>query len=249
VKTESEIPQFGHCIKLVGVKEGKITTYSGKYSTSNCITESAESFAAGKYEWIPGPGPHPKFTGEGALSSFETVGKTKVACASSASHGEYTGQKTEKIAYTFSGCESTSLHSACQSPSAAPGEIRTSQLVGELGFIKDSEPLKPTVGLDLKPESAAQVAQFECGGLSESVSGSVIGTATPVNSPTKSVASVLSLKANKGLQVPEQFEELSKDVLSSTVTSGAGTVTEQSGITARSAITNEEATEIKARSF
>jgi hypothetical protein len=249
VKTEAEIPQFGHCAKLVGVKEGKITKFGGKYSTSNCVTESAESLTDGRFEWTPGPGPNPKFTGEGAISSFETVGKTKVLCSANSSSGEYTGPKTEKVAFTFTGCESTSLHTACQSPSAGSGEIRTAALVGELGFTKDSEPLKPAVGLAFRPESGTQFAAFECGGLAETVSGSVIGTATPIDSATKAVTSLVNIKANKGLQVPEAFEEMPKDVLSAAVTTGSGTTTEQVGLTARSAVTGEEATEIKARAF
>jgi hypothetical protein len=53
----------------------------------------------------------------------------------------------------------------------------TSTLVGELGFSKDNEPLKPLVGLDLQPvPPASNVATFECGGVQETVAGSVIGS-------------------------------------------------------------------------
>ncbi|MCW2969865.1 MAG: hypothetical protein JWO23_992 [Solirubrobacterales bacterium] len=249
VKTETEIPEWGHCVKVVGVKEGKTTTYSGKFSSANCVTEAVESFAPGKYEWVVGPGPHPKFAGTGEITSFETVGKTKVLCSSSASNGEYTGPKTEKVSFTFSGCESTSLHTACQSNSAAAGEIRSSPLVGELGYINDVAPLKPIVGLDFKPESGSEVTKFDCGGLSESIAGSVIGSITPLEAQPLTAKSTLKFKAAKGIQAPEQFEELPTDVLSTTLTSGAGTSVEQSGLTGKSAIVGEEPLEIKARAF
>ncbi|MCW3069474.1 MAG: hypothetical protein JWL67_2099 [Solirubrobacterales bacterium] len=249
VKTETEIPQFGHCVKVEGVKEGKTVTYSGKFSSANCVTEAVESLKPGKFEWHVGPGAHPKFTGAGAVTTFETVGKTRVVCSSNSSQGEYTGPKTETVGLTFSGCESRSLHSECHSSSAGPGEIRTATLVGELGYIKDSEPLVPVVGMDFKPASGTQVAQFDCGGLSESIAGSVIGSIAPIDSPTLSGLSTVKFKAAKGLQAPEQFEELPKDVLSATVTSGSGSTVEQSGLNGNSAVTAEEPLEIKARSY
>ena len=172
VRMENEIPEFGRCSKVEGVKEGKVTIFSGKFSSANCVTEAAESFKPGKFEWTAGAGAHPKFSGSGeTISTFETGGKTKVTCLTKSNSGEYTGAKTEKVQYAFTGCESASSHVACQSSGAAAGEIRTAPLVGELGFIKDVEPTKPTVGLDLKAESGSQFAQFECGGLSESIAG------------------------------------------------------------------------------
>src|SRR5205823_4080520 len=188
VKTESEIPLFGRCTKVEGVKEGKITIYNGKYSSSNCVTEVAESLAPGKYEWTAGPGAHRKFTGSGTVTTLETVGKAKVKCTGVTSAGEVTGQKTASASLTFTGCESTSLHGTCQSSGAGAGEIRSTSLAGELGFIKDNAPLVPVVGLDLKPAApASHVAQFECAGTPVTVDGSVIGTLTAANKMTSSL--------------------------------------------------------------
>jgi hypothetical protein len=240
VKTETEIPEFGRCTKVEGVKEGKVTVYGGKYSSASCVTEAVESLKPGRFEWAVGPGPNRKFAGSGLAATLETVTKAKITCTTSASHGEYTGAKTETATFTFSGCESKVLHAPCQSSSASAGEIRTASLVGELGFIKDSEPLLPAVGLDYRPESGTSVMKFECGGVEEAVTGSVIASATPLEKTTTAYA--LKFKAAKGLQVPEQFEELATDTLAL----GSG---EQIGLTSTTKGLSEEAIEIKARAF
>src|SRR5258708_27940772 len=95
VKAELEIPAFGHCSKVEGVAEGKTIKYSGKYSSSNCVTEAVESLKPGRYEWTAGPGPNPKFTGTSEITTLETVGKAKVKCTSGSSSGEYKTAKTE----------------------------------------------------------------------------------------------------------------------------------------------------------
>jgi hypothetical protein len=247
VKTEQEIPLFGRCTKVEGVKEGGVTVYHGKYSSSNCVTEAVESLQPGKYEWAAGPGPKRKFTGTGLTTAFETVGKNRIACTSSSAEGEYTGLKTETISYSFSGCQNAKAKSECQSAGASPGEIRTSPLAGELGLITDVEPVLPVVGVDLKPASATSLTQFECGGVEESVAGSVIGAVASVDKMSSTM--VLKFKATKGVQAPEQFEELPKDTLSTTLTSGAGKSVEASGLSSSLKYTSEEPIEIKARAF
>src|SRR6202035_5935521 len=125
---------------------------------------------------------------------------------------------TETVTFTFTGCESAS--GACQSSSASTGEIRTSSLVGELGFINDAEPLKPLVGLDLQPASpATSVAKFECGGVEETVAGSVIGSVPVIDK--MSSAYTLKFKQAHGLQSPRSFEEMPNDTLATTVGAGA----------------------------
>jgi hypothetical protein len=247
VKTEQEIPLFGRCVKVEGVKEGKVIVYNGKYSSSNCVTEAFESKQPGKYEWSAGPGPNRKFTGTGLTTAFETVGKTRIACTATSSEGEYTGTKTEKVTYTFTGCQNPKTHNECQSAGAGPGEIQTSPLVGELGLITDVEPLLPVVGVDLKPESSSSLTQFECGGLEESVAGSVIGAVASVDKMSPTMA--LKFKATKGVQAPEAFEELPKDVPSTTLTSGSSKTVEGSGVISSIKYTSEEPIEIKARAF
>lgn len=245
VKTESEVPLFGRCTKVEGVKEGKTTIYSGKYSSANCVTEAVESLAPGKFEWAAGPGTHRKFTGTGELTTFETTGKAKVKCTGASNAGELTGQKTASASLTFTGCEGTSqLHGACQSAGAAAGEIRTAPLSGELGFIKDSQPLLPVVGLDLTPAAqGAHFAQFECGGTPVALDGSVIGTLTP--SSKMSSALTLKFAQGRGAQKPESFEEGPKDTLTATL----GATSEGAGITSKTVNSTEEPIEVKARAF
>jgi len=246
VKTELEIPLFGRCTKVLGVKEGKTVIYGGKYSSPNCVTEAVESLKPGKYEWSAGPGPKPTFTGTIGVTTLETVGKTKVVCTAGSSQGQYTGLKTETMSMSLTGCESAAT--PCQSPSASPGEIRTSSLVGTVGFIKDTEPLKPLVGFDYKPAtSGAHVMTFSCGGLEETVDGSVIGSFPAINKTTTKFS--LAFKAAKGIQSPEAFEEEPKNVLSTTLTTGSGTSVEQSGLKNKAAIISEEPIEVKARAF
>jgi hypothetical protein len=245
VKTESEIPLFGRCTKVEGVKEGKTTIYNGKYSSANCVTEAVESLAPGKYEWTAGPGSHRKFTGTGELTTLETTGKAKVKCSVVSSSGEFTGQKTASASLTFKGCEGASLlHGACQSSGAVAGEIHTVTLSGELGFIKDSEPLLPVVGLDLEPGGGApHVAQFECSGTVVTLDGSVIGTLTPSSKMTSALT--LKFAQGKGAQKPEAFEEGPKDVLTATV----GASSEGAGLTSKTLNATEEPIEVKARAF
>jgi hypothetical protein len=77
------------------------------------------------------------------------------------------------------------------------------------------------------------------------LSGSVIGAVASVDkmSPTM----VLKFKYTKGVQAPEQFEELPKDTLSTTLTSSKAV--EASGLNSSLKYTSEEPIEIKARAF
>jgi hypothetical protein len=243
VRTEQEIPQIGRCMKMEGVKEGKTTVFGGRFSSANCVTEAVESLKPGRYEWSPGPGANRKFSGTLARVTLETVGKARVLCGSGAAHGEFTGQRTEAIALVLSGCESTSLHQSCQSASAAAGEIRTSPLSGELGLINDVEPVKPTVGLDLRATpQASKVASFLCAGHEQVVQGSVIG---PVTADVMTAAPTLQFKAAAGHQIPESFEGLAPDTLTTTTSAGS----EQSALIGGVKIGAEERIEVKARAF
>jgi hypothetical protein len=243
VKTEQEIPQFGRCTKVPGVKEGGTVKYSGRFISASCVTEIAESNEPGKFEWSPGPGPKPQFSGTVLKTTLETVGKHKIKCLEGTSQGEYTGLKTEKLGLTLTGCETTGLV-PCQSASAASGEIRTS-LAGTLGFINDSAPETPVVGVDLKPESGTKLATIHCGSVEEVLEGGAIATFTPVD---KMVATpTLKFKEVAGKQLPEAFEETAPDTLTTTVTGGTGT--EGTGLLGVVPGKGEEPIEVKARAF
>jgi hypothetical protein len=241
VRTEQEIPLFGRCEKVEGVREGKTITYPGRYSAAGCFTEALESLKPGRYEWSPGPGRMGGFSGASGRVTIETSGGTRILCESGSARGDYTAAKTESIALALSGCEQTSTHQSCQSAATA-GEIRTATLIGKLGFTKDGEPVKPAVGVDLAPP-AGSVAQFECGGVSRTLSGSVIGALSPIDST--SAGSTLAFKQAKGHQSPEAFEGGPADTLQSTAVSGS----EAAGLAGSFKISPQESIEVKARAF
>jgi len=242
VKAVLPLPDFGHCVKLPGTAEGKTLHFNGAYDDAKCTSLSLP--IEGKYEWVAGPGPKPKFTGKTGVVTLQTVsGKTNIKCTGGSDTGEYTAPKTESVVYTFTGCETgpKSQLAKCQSSGSAPGEIQSAPLVGSLDFIKESEEEtgKSEVGLDLKPASGTNLLTFECGGAPVSVSGSVIAPITPVD--TSSSVFKVAAKQGAGKQSVEAFEEGAKDTLTFTTASGE----EAGGMTAGAADTNEEKLTVK----
>jgi hypothetical protein len=72
------------------------------------------------------------------------------------------------------------------------------------------------------------------------IDNAVIGTVAPIDK--MSLTSTLTFKANKGKQVPEQFEAGLKDTLLAI----EGKTEQQVGLTTTDSATNEEQLEIKA---
>ena len=240
------LPELGRCVKL--------SSRTGVYKYKNCLALSEG--AKGAYEWQPGPGPSPKFLAEASEVTLETVGKTKVTCASAELDGEWTGAKTASVTVAFRGC--VSRERACGANPGKPVEIVTEGPVdGELGFIEQGT--MPKVGLDLKPKSGeTTLFAFTCGGPPETtfpehwvVEGSVIGRIRLVDSMKATFA--LLYKALGGKQVPEQFEAGLKDTLIANRLTETGPTTEQAGLTLKEEAKPwipgeyEEALEIKAK--
>ena len=242
VRQMAPLPEFGRCAKAEAVTEGKKAVYHGLYLTSACTAESGER--TGKYEWTAGPGAKRRFTGANAKLTLETLSGSQVVCSAGTNEGEYTGPKTETVALKLTGCAMgpKGAGASCQSSSAAAGEIQTAALQGNLDYIKENEePATPVIGIDLKAKSGANLAVFECGGTTVSVSGSVI---VPVTAIDKMVTAFkLKALAPAGHQSPEAFETGPSDTLTST-RSGGGP--EQAGLTVSATSTGEEPLEIKA---
>jgi hypothetical protein len=242
VKAHRVLPELGRCVKTVGVKEGGFTVYHASYEAADCVQENGDK--KGAYEWTAGPGTNKKFTGITGGVRLATIGGSRIKCLASTSAGEYTGPKTAALAATFTGCERVSTKQPCQSSGRGTGEIATSPLEGEIGFIRDTwtkeEGSHVSVGLDLKHEPNLIAA--ECAGTAVSVSGSVIGTFS-VFDKMGLKSTVKFATASEGRQAPEAFEGLPKDTLTTTFT---GSEKEQAGLTAGESITNEERLEIKA---
>jgi len=236
------LPDFGRCEKAQGISEGGKTVYHGGYLDSTCTTGSGEM--AGKFEWASGPGPNRRFSGTSGKLTLETPAGAQVLCSAGSNAGEYTGPKTERLSLKLTGCAigPKGKGASCQTSSASPGEIDSAPLLGTLDFIKENEsPEVPVVGLDLRPQSGANVAVFECGGATVSVSGSVILPISAVEKMTSTLK--LAGLAVAGHQQPEAFEVGPSDTLTST-RSGGGS--EQAGLTLKSSSVGEEPIEVKA---
>jgi hypothetical protein len=183
-----------------------------KYSTKAKCEKEGEVPNGGKWERIT-------FTSTSGKATLETVppGSHKVECASDTDTGEFTGHKTDTTTVRFKTCEA--LGFPCKSTGAAAGEIVTNVLKSELGFINKRA---KTVGDALSPLTAANLAEFECAGITIVVEGSVIGSITEVNASEYT----LTFTQTKGVQNPTSLEGEPEDVL---FTSIAGGAFEQSG--------------------
>jgi hypothetical protein len=236
------LPELGRCVKVEAVKEGRERVFHGHYYAADCVEE--DPLHGSKFEWIKGAGAGSKFTGISGKTTLATATKQAITCSGTSTSGEYTGLKTATATITMTGCANPATKQSCQS-GTAPGEIVTSSLAGELGFIEaeyEGQALKVSVGLDLK--HAPTLLTARCGEEAVAVSGSVIA---PIGKADKMTSTFgLSFKAAGGKQIPEAFEEEPKDTLTSTVKSGAGEAAAQAGLTSSASITNEEKLEIKA---
>jgi hypothetical protein len=230
------LPSLGRCVKAA--------RHTGEYKDAACVTEA---HGTGGYNWLAGPGEHAKFSGQLGAVMLETVAGKKIACSAGASQGEYTGPGGETVTLTLSGCERPSTHAACQSAGSAPGQVVTSALEGELGFIRSGE--KPIVGLDLKREPA--LAALECASAAPGgkevvlLEGSAIGSVKAIDKMEAQLTQ--TFVAKHGVQKPEQFEQGVKDTLTTTIVAGLEKSGEQTGLSATQVAANEEPLEIKAK--
>jgi hypothetical protein len=233
LRQQAKLPEIGRCRRA-------LTKETGAFEDAKC-TGIAEG--TGNYEFFEGPGPKRKFTSTGGTTTLHGLTGAGVSCIASTMAGEYTGAKALTASVTLTGCVSAATKLPCQSAGAASGEIKTSPLAGVLGFIRDQPTetgLLVSVGVDLS--HGPSLLQAQCAGISEAlvVTGSVIGAIGKLDQ--MSLGNTLKYTASHGKQLPEHFEEGSKDTLTATLGSGA----EQAGLTTAQTITNEEPMEILA---
>jgi hypothetical protein len=228
-------PEFGRCVKLTAPE-------TREYSDAGCTKEVS---AAGKFEWLPGPGPKAKFVSklkEATVATLETVTATKVTCKGESDTGEYSGLKTvADLTVLFTGCESGSL--ACTSAGQTSGDVATATLEGELGVEKVGSPeTKSKIGLLLFASGHGAISEFECAGLPVTVRGSIIH---PVPANKMLLTATEKFAATKGEQKPDKFagEGADAHTLESSV---AGGPFEEAGQTLTTVTTNEEKTEVRA---
>jgi hypothetical protein len=230
------LPELGRCTPAPPVKEGKKTVYHGAYTNTSCTAVS--SAKTGKYQWQPGPGAKPQFDASYGAVTLETTGKTKLTCSAGTAAGEYTTGKALTTEITLTGCELVAGKAKCDTDGAPTGEIATAPLLGQIGFIDGGS--KPTVGLELRPQSAQPLATFSCGQAQFAISGSVIA---PLAIDKVAATSSLKYKASKGRQVPEHLEGAADATLTLTQPSHPD---EQLGLTATATVTTEEPLETRA---
>jgi hypothetical protein len=247
-------PELGRCVAVEGIKKGKgKPQFHGGFTDAGCTKPNKAK--RGRYEWTPGPGAKKHFTSTFSAPTLAATG-LKITCAAGTAEGEYTGPSgltVKKLVLT--GCAespSKGLVSDCQNSGAANGEISSTELVGELGFIVHSKK-KSQVGIDLKPASSVKVASFECGGANEvtgkgagtgttaELDGSVIGEVKTLDAMSSSNA--VGYAASGGHQLPERFEGGFADTL---ITVIAGTP-KPTTLTSTQEVKNEEALEINTR--
>jgi hypothetical protein len=233
------LPEFGRCIPAAEPK-------TGEYIGPKCGAKQAEHHGA--WDFAPGPGAKPKFSGTGEKVSLETTGKLKIVCAAATFDGEYTGAKTETVTIDLIGCVNGTQK--CESNPAKEGEIETQALEGTLGFIHGGE--KPVVGLDIAPKApSTNFVLFQCGKLPETsittatVEGSLIAPVKPLTTMAEEFK--LPYKVLSGKQAVQQFEGGVKDTLTAKLVKGIEMSTQEIGLRSLRVDVNEERMEIKAK--
>jgi len=139
-------------------------------------------------------------TSEGTITSTSNAGKGELTSAS--------GGTSES---TFFGVEFKGVK--CNSSGQATGVVKTELLTEGVGWItKNVE-----AGVDFKPASGPNLAEFVCGGtILVKVHGSVIGHATNNVAGLTSKLNLISAPSGKA-NSPEQFDGGAKDILLSNI--------------------------------
>jgi outer membrane protein assembly factor BamB len=238
-RISSVLPELGRCAASTPTTEGKVKIYHGGFTDKGCTAVSEAK--SGKYEWSSGPGAARQLAGTIGKATLETIGKAKITCTGGTSSGEVTSVQSQTTTLTFTGCELSTPKASCHSEGAGAGEVRTSPLEGELGFIAKAA---PTVGWDLSPAfgSGSVVARLSCGETSVAVTGSVVAPVTALEKMSASFK--VKYKGSKAKQSPERLENWPADTLSVSL---SGKPAEAAALTATSTVTGKEPLEIKAR--
>ena len=224
--------EYGRCLKVAkGVH--------GQFATGTCTTLATEDKYG--YEWLPGPGPKPRFT---LLNKpltqvlLETVRGPQIVCSGAFGSGEYTGAHTVgNVTIAFTGCGG--YGGACSSAGAQEGVIVTASLNGTLGVLVLAEgPAKNIVGTDLAPPEGTTFLEAMCGLIPVSVRGSVIA---PVGRNAMKGTATIVYGQTRGKQKYQEFIGGQRDVLE-TVFGPEGY--RQTGIKLTIIQTNEEKVEV-----
>jgi hypothetical protein len=207
-------PEIGRCVKVSG----------GAYEDRGCTTGSASH--TGGYEWEPGL-VNSGFTfaskvnssGVESAANFTSSGYT-ISVDCSGLHGTGTVAGPEAISglvLRTSRCrEEVTGEPPCTTPGLAGGEMETSTLSGQLGYLARS-PL--TVGLAFSAASGEPFSDLGCLSM-VSLWGGVITKEPKVNVMVPSITLTYKDGKPEGLQQYSQFEGEPADVLRFNGTAG-----------------------------
>lgn len=198
------------------------------------------------------------FTGSGGTGVLEVTpesGKVRtVHCTGNTSSGEISSANTAKnIKVDFSGCTTTGPFGngwTCTTSGATSGHIVTNSLHGTLVYLTAGS---NSTGILLKPESGTTFATFTCKGvlLSETmtVTGTVVGKLTPINTLTNSFTLTFSQK--EGHQEPSSYLSNTGCVVTATQLLSTGSGAEafgprESGISGSETLTTSKKIKVNA---
>jgi hypothetical protein len=186
-----------------------VRPHSGAYGDPGCTTAAS---GRGRFEWFPATGarhalgevPFTTSIPRHTVVEIETRRRKEVRCSGERGSGAYGSRKAFRaITIDLTGCSFAGAR--CQSPGRPPGEVSTNELSSTVGRIQTSgrAPALNRAGSSLEPSAGVSLAQFACGGLAVTISGSAIGVIT---ANTMSRHQLVTFSALQGRQTVTQFE-------------------------------------------
>ncbi len=259
------LPEWGKCVKMA----------TGRYANAQCTGGKVKK---GGYEWDRGTAAIEKkgFTSSGGAAELRTTTGIATDCTSETTKGELSGSKgVSHVEVTFQGCHANLEGLICTGGEIEeiaegylkekPGEIKTRELQGALGYIEGKGTADPVVGISLTPEAKHGLfAQFICGGAlvvrvgakaKKGGGDSIISPITPANQMVSTAVQTYTQQQEceeaechgTGVQIPASFEGGKQDILETEISDNFGeTEWAQSGQTLTTTNTLEEEVEIKA---
>ncbi len=259
------LPEWGRCVPSA----------KGKYANAQCTGEKVMN---GGFEWLKGTTHIEKtgFTSVGGRAELITTAGIGTICSSETTRGSLSGSKeVSGVEVTFQGCHANLLGLVCTGGEVEefeegylkekPGEIKTRELKGKLGYIEGKGTAKPVVGISLTPEAKKGLfAQFICGGVlvvrvganpKKGGGDSIISPIGPINQMSTTAVQTYTqgqvceeeVCHGNGVQVPTSFEGGKPDVLETELSDNfASEPWAQSAQTLTTTNTLEEEVEIKA---
>ncbi len=221
-------PQIGRCVN--------VGAGAGDYSSASCTQKMTD----GSYEWLPGAS-KTGFTLSSTKPLVFEAGPEAIICTGASGHGSYTGANEASVVIAYTGCTFSAFGGTitCQNTSTA-GEIVSNTMRGSYGVITSNlNPRKNRLGLDTAGTGpGGEFLHYVCGISSNDVIGSVI---VPVKSNKMLTTEKLKYRQSSSHQIPEAFEGMPRDVLERQIEPG---VFEQTGMSAKITVTNEEPLEV-----